>query len=214
MNRKQTATKLLIGLIIPVLLMITGCDKIDRGMIDDNRVKLDPDGQMGMYIFLPDRDTDLNTFLKRLNTENWERWMSQFMVPRSEAEVALVMPKFKLIYSIELTSALKQLGMGIAFDGANADFSRMRVSPVPVFISYLNHHAIVEVNEEGTEASAGTVVLLDEVLATPDAAESIPPIPFVVDRPFSSRFVITRQRPCYSWRLLWTPQCSWSMPHA
>ena len=74
--------------------------------------------------------------------------------------------------------------MGIAFDGANADFSRIRVSPVPVFISYLNHHAIVEVNEEGTEAATGTFVFFDEEIAVTEPAGSIPPIPFVVDRPF------------------------------
>lgn len=138
------------------------------------------DGQMGMYIFLPDQDTDLNTFLGRLDAENWESWVSQF----SEAEVALVMPKFKLIYSIELTRALSQLGMGIAFDGANADFSRMRVSPVPVFISYLNHKAVVEVNEEGTEAATGTFVFFEEEVVADEVTAFIPPIPFIVDRPF------------------------------
>ena len=143
------------------------------------------DGQMGMYIFLPNQDTDLNTFLEHLNAESWEGWMSQFSAPFSEREVELVLPKFKLIYSVELASALKQLGMGIAFDGANADFSRMRVSPVPVFISYLNHHAVVEVNEEGTEAATGTFVFLDEPEVLAEAAEAfIPPIPFIVDRPF------------------------------
>ena len=53
------------------------------------------DGQMGMYIFLPDRDTDLNAFLGHLNVENWGSWMPQF----SSAEVALVMPKFTGIRS-------------------------------------------------------------------------------------------------------------------
>ena len=143
------------------------------------------DGQMGMYIFLPNQDTDLNVFLEHLNVENWEGWMSQFFAPFSEREVELVLPKFKLEYSVELASALTQLGMGIAFDGANADFSRMRVSPVPVFISYLNHHAVVEVNEEGTEAATGTFVFLDEPEVLAEAADAfIPPIPFVVDRPF------------------------------
>lgn len=139
------------------------------------------DGQMGMYIFLPNQTTDLNTVLGHLNTENWEGWMSQFFTQ----EVALVMPKFKLEYGTELKNALSQLGMGIAFDGANADFSRMRVAPVPVFISYLNHHAIVEVNEEGTEAATGTFVFFEEPLTVPaDTAAAIPPIPFIVDSPF------------------------------
>ena len=52
------------------------------------------DGQMSMYIFLPYRESDLNTFLERLNTESWEHWMSQFR----EGEVFLSVPKFKLEY--------------------------------------------------------------------------------------------------------------------
>jgi len=137
------------------------------------------EGQMGMYIFLPNRGTDLNTFLDRLNVEDWEVWMSQF----SQREVSLVLPTFKLEYSVELRTALEQLAMGIAFDEDRADFSRMTASSVPVFISYLTHKAVVEVNEEGTEASTGSFIFFDDVTTT-QAAESVPPIPFIVDRPF------------------------------
>ena len=137
-------------------------------------------GQMGMYIFLPNRDTDLNTFLERLNVENWERWMSQF----SQREVSIVMPKFKLQYSVELKAALERLAMDIAFDEDRADFSRMTVSSTPVFISYLTHRAVVEVNEEGTEASTGSFVFFDEPALETAADAFVPPIPFVVDRPF------------------------------
>lgn len=137
-------------------------------------------GQMGMYIFLPNRDTDLNTFLDRLSVENWEGWMSQF----SQREVSLVMPTFKLQYSAELKEALVRLAMGIAFDEDRADFSRMTASSVPVFISYLTHTAVVEVNEEGTEASSGSFVIFAEPQSLDEPAASIPPIPFIVDRPF------------------------------
>lgn len=142
------------------------------------------EGRMGMYIFLPNRNIDLNTFLADLHLQNWEIWMSRLFSPPTE--VRLVLPKFELRYSAGLERALGQLGMGIAFDGSQADFSRMRVSPVPVFISYLDHHAIVEVNEEGTEAATGTYTYLAE----PQAEDAVPldaappPIPFIVDRPF------------------------------
>ena len=138
------------------------------------------DGQIGMYIFLPDRNTDLNTFLERLSVEGWERWMSYF----SSREVSLVMPKFKLEYAAELRSALSLLGMGIAFDRDRADLSRTRVSPQRLFLSYVSHTAVVEVNEEGTEARTGTFVFFEEEVAEATAEESIPPIPFIVDRPF------------------------------
>ena len=137
-------------------------------------------GQMSMYIFLPNPGTDLNTFLDRLNVVDWEGWMSRF----SSREVSLVMPKFKLQYSAELRGALERLAMGIAFDEDRADFSRMTTSSGPVFISYLTHQAVVEVNEEGTEASTGSFIFVDlEATATKTAA-SIPPIPFIVNRPF------------------------------
>ena len=137
-------------------------------------------GQMGMYIFLPDQDTDLNTFLDRLNVEDWEGWMSQFL----STKVSLVMPTFKLRYSVELKDALEQLAMGIAFDEDRADFSRMTASSVPVFISYLTHMAVVEVNEEGTEAATGSLVFFAEPQAEAVDASIPPPIPFIVDRPF------------------------------
>ena len=47
------------------------------------------DGQMRMYIFLPDRESDLDTFLENLNAESWENWMLQF----HGQNVSLVMPQ-------------------------------------------------------------------------------------------------------------------------
>ena len=138
------------------------------------------DGQMGMYIFLPDRNTDLNAFLAGLSVESWEKWTSSF----SRQEVALVMPKFKLEYAAELRDALSLLGMGIAFDKDRADLSRTRVSPQRLYLSYVSHTAIVEVNEEGAEAATGTFVFEDAIALAEEAAEFIPPIPFIADRPF------------------------------
>ena len=83
-----------------------------------------------------------------------------------------------------LRNALSLLGMGIAFDRDHADLSRTRVSPQRLFLSYVSHTAVVEVNEEGTEAATGTFAFFDEELAEDVADKFIPPIPFIVDRPF------------------------------
>ena len=134
------------------------------------------DGQMRMYIFLPDPESDLNIFLENLNAENWENWMPQFRTQ----DVSLVMPKFKLEYRKTLNNTLKVLGMDIAFDPALADFSRM--APLEfgnLYIGEVIHKTFVEVNEEGTEAAAVTSVGVIET-----SAVSPPPIPFIVDRPF------------------------------
>jgi serpin B len=133
------------------------------------------DGRISMYIFLPARDSDLNTFLDTLNTENWESWMSQFR----EQELSFRMPKFKLEYGTkELNDALTVLGMGIAFDQSRADFSRM-VSledlGANLYIDKVSHKTFIEVNEEGTEAAAVTIVGIVKT--------SLPP-EFTADRPF------------------------------
>ena len=125
------------------------------------------DGRLGMYIFLPSHDSSLNKFLRNLNAENWEGWISQFQDRTHE----MMLPRFKLEYAVSLNDTLEALGMGIAF-GEHADFSGMGPS---LFISEVRHKTFVEVNEEGTEAAAVTAGGL--------MPTSVPPA-FRVDRPF------------------------------
>ena len=124
------------------------------------------DGRLGMYIFLPNPDSNINEFLGDLNAENWEHWISQFR----DREHEMMLPRFKLEYEVKLNDTLKALGMEVAFSGG-ANLSGMGPN---LFISEVKHKTFVEVNEEGTEAAAVTVVV-------PNA--SGPPV-FRVDRPF------------------------------
>ncbi len=128
----------------------------------------DGDEDVSMYIFLPNRDSNLDEFLSQLNAENWASWLSQFHEVRGNS--MMILPRFKLEYEVKLNDTLKALGMDIAF-GGGADFSGMGPS---LFISEVRHKTFVEVNEEGTEAAAATVVV---------GVESAPPS-FIVDRPF------------------------------
>ena len=59
-----------------------------------------------------------------------------------------------------MRDALAALGLDTAFDPARADFSGMGTteSGDPLFIGSVRHRAKIEVNEEGTEAAAATVV--------------------------------------------------------
>ena len=132
------------------------------------------DGQMSMYIFLPDPESDLNTFLEHLNAERWESWMSQFHQQR----VRLVLPKFKFEYRVRLNNALRALGMGIALS-AEANFSRMALPhPMGLFINEVIHSTVIDVHEGGTEAAAATVV------GTLLGAPRVEIVPFIADRPF------------------------------
>ena len=133
------------------------------------------EGQFSMYIFVPTNRSDLGAFLDTLTPENWENWMTQF----SERKMDLRMPKFKVEYGAkELKDVLTTLGMGVAFDAGRADFSRMADLDdlgSNLYIDTVLHKTFVEVNEEGTEAAAATVVGIVKT--------SVPP-QFNVDRPF------------------------------
>jgi serine protease inhibitor len=129
--------------------------------------------RLSMYIFLPHENTDLASFQQTLTSENWETWMNQF----SRREGAISLPRFKLEYATQLNDALKGLGMAVAFDPDEADFSSM--SEAPLFINKVQHKTFIEVNEEGTEAAAVTSV---EMQVTSAAIDS--PFQMNVERPF------------------------------
>ena len=133
------------------------------------------DGRVSMYIFLPSQASSLDAFLENLNPENWEDWLSQF----NEQKIWIQIPKFKIEYGTNLNEVLKALGMGMAFDENEANFSRMlpdeETTTKKLYISKVDHKAFVEVNEEGTEAAAVTNVGI--------VATSAPPM-FIANRPF------------------------------
>jgi len=111
-------------------------------------------GALRMYIFLPNSNTNLATFLQQLTPENWNKWMQQFRKIIGSIEI----PRFKIEYEIELQDTLKALGMAGIFDFSKADFSAMTDDNVAV--DSVKHKTFVEVNEEGTEAAAVTSISL------------------------------------------------------
>lgn len=76
-------------------------------------------------------------------------------------QVILTMPKFKLNYTVDdMKSKLELLGMRLCFSN-KADFSGMaNVNPGDIFISHVIHTAVVDVNEQGTEAAASTATVM------------------------------------------------------
>jgi serpin B len=72
------------------------------------------------------------------------------------AAVELWLPKFRFSWSHELTTALQALGMRAAFTGG-ADFSGITTAE-PLQVSFVQHQAFIDVNENGTEAAAATAV--------------------------------------------------------
>ena len=112
-------------------------------------------GALSMYIFLPNSNTNLATFSQQLTPENWNKWMQEFRVKSGMIEI----PRFKMEYEVQLKDTLIALGMAEIFGGSKTDFSPMTDSQVAV--ASVKHKTFVEVNEEGTEAAAVTVIELE-----------------------------------------------------
>lgn len=118
-------------------------------------------GKLGMYVFLPRKNSSLEQFHQQLNLANWQQWLSQM---RSQPG-HISLPKFKLEYATDLTKVLSALGMPQIFNSAQANFSPMTDSKVA--INQLKHKAVIEVNEEGTEAAGVTSIGIRISSATP-----------------------------------------------
>jgi serine protease inhibitor len=133
------------------------------------------DGGFSMTIFLPHRHLHTDDIMAQLDQDNYDLWISSLSFPQDSFNVYI--PKFKLECELKLKEILGSLGMGIAFEPAGADFSKM-YKDVRVWIDRVKHKTFVEVNEEGTEAAAVTSVGI--------RPESWPPYypGFRADRPF------------------------------
>jgi serpin B len=112
-------------------------------------------GAFAMTVLLPTADRTAASVLAGLDAAGWRTVSECF----SEADVTLTLPRFRLDYGRRLNGDLEALGMGIAFDGAQADLYRIAdVRPERLYITRVEQKTFVEVNEEGTEAAAATAV--------------------------------------------------------
>jgi serpin B len=126
--------------------------------------------ELSMLVLLPEDKDGLAGLEAKLSPE----FLEQLLASGHKGKVQVYLPRFKLEFGAELSDVLQKMGMTDAF--GNADFSGM-TGAGGLSISQVIHKAMVDVNEEGTEAAAVTVVLMGKT-----AVEL--PIIFRADHPF------------------------------
>lgn len=95
--------------------------------------------------------------------------------------INLSMPRFDVSSDLDLIDGLKELGVTDIFDPAVSDFDPLGASTTdPLYVSAAQHAARVKVDEEGCEAAAYTVIIMDAGAAMPPDDE----VDFTLDRPF------------------------------
>ncbi|XP_068174203.1 glia-derived nexin [Antennarius striatus] len=125
---------------------------------------------ISMLIVLPyEEDTPLARLIPHISTATVQSW-TRLMHMR---KVRLFIPKFTADAEVDLKAPLLALGITDMFSADEADF--MHLSAMPVHVSKALQKAKIEVNEDGTKASAATTAIL--------MARSSPPW-VTVDRPF------------------------------
>ncbi len=135
-------------------------------------------GRFAMYVLLPDEGRTLRQVRDTLSPDAWRGWMGGFR----STEVHVVMPRYRMSATSPLEEPLAAMGMADAFVGGRAALDGMfpaeYVARAEPYVSAVLQKVFVEVNEEGTEAAAVTLVAV--------AGRSLvrSPPSFVVDRPF------------------------------
>ncbi|SPT15690.1 unnamed protein product [Triticum aestivum] len=141
-----------------------------------------------MCVFLPDARDGLWRLIDMIAFD------PEFLrkhLPRSDVEVGdFRLPKFKVSFGMTMNGILRGMGLKEAFEPGKADLSDMTEDGARESrrLEQVVHRAIIEVNEEGTEATAATMV--DTCLCTSQEAAPPPPPPplhadFVADHPFA-----------------------------
>ena len=136
-----------------------------------------------MNIVLPKEGVDIEDVIESLDGSTWEA-ITRAMY---SAYVTLSMPRFTLNNELDLNDILKAMGMPRAFIDGYAQFGAMLEDPA--FVGEVLQKSYIEVSEEGTEASAATVIQMAASSGLP-----LPPpehVTMIVNRPFI--FAITEQ---------------------
>ncbi|CAI9158074.1 unnamed protein product [Rangifer tarandus platyrhynchus] len=133
-------------------------------------LKLPYRGNASMLVVLMGRIGDHLTLEDYLTTDLVDMWLRNMKVRKME----VFFPKFKLDQKYKMHELLKQMGVQKIFSPW-ADLSNLAVTERNLKVSKVLQRAMIEVDEEGTEAMAGT---LSEI-----TAYYMPPI-IRVDRPF------------------------------
>jgi serpin B len=114
------------------------------------RLPYDPN-RLTMYVFLPNQNSNLTSFLKNLNSTQLDTWFHQF----TPATGSVSLPKMDATSEFDLSDSLKKLGLTRIFDRNFPNFGEMCFINVPNCLGQTKHKVLLVIDEEGSPVKKG-----------------------------------------------------------
>lgn len=148
-------------------------DNMD-GVVMDYR-----NGNMAMVMLKPTAGQTVREMYENLTYEELTALLDSGKVQN----INLKLPKFEVEFDKELNETLQNMGIKLAFDSEQADFTGIGFTDngLPLYISLVRQKAVVKLDEEGTEAAAVTMVVMNECASAEFVGK---PIEVFFDEPF------------------------------
>lgn len=130
------------------------------------------------FVALMPTIVSLDSFVQTLTAERLQN-----LIANRPCGANLSMPKFSTDYNVLLNTALQKTGISLAFHPQLANLTGLGtvVPPYNLVISRVLHKTHLEVDNEGTKASAATLFEVQKAMAP---APILPPKDVVLDHPF------------------------------
>ncbi|XP_067134332.1 intracellular coagulation inhibitor 1-like [Centruroides vittatus] len=138
--------------------------------IDSFILELEFSQGVSMYLVLPRERTGFQQLEANLTSLR----IREIVQNLYENEVEVTLPKFKIEKEYEMNTLIQKLGASSLFDSSTANFSGMSATK-DLFLSSVLHRSSIDVNEEGTEGTSSTAVVVETLSLKPT---------FIVDHPF------------------------------
>ncbi|KAL0276185.1 UNVERIFIED_CONTAM: hypothetical protein PYX00_003803 [Menopon gallinae] len=141
------------------------------------------DDQFSMLLVLPNERDGLQRVVNALTVEH----LKKMMTTSSTRHVKLALPRFKISWKSSLQTSFEKMGLTDIFTD-HANLEGLSQTHKKLRVSELIHKADIEIDEDGTTASAATYISIQmlSLLVHPD------PLIFYADHPFLA-FIIDKR---------------------
>ena len=139
---------------------------------------------ISMFIFLPKINNDLTSVINNLSYSNLKIAIDSLKIRPGDISI----PKFNLESSYSLKKHLQSMGMNIPFHPNLASFdgfwnydNNCFKTPPKHYIDMVNHKTNIDLDENGVEVAAATVVIMNRITSI---SPFIEPFIFKANKPF------------------------------